>query len=385
MDMSEPDGYVRKIYGQVAALGAAGVDMDIMSLSGSSTVILRAGARSCSSARVVGTFRPFIGGNRIALFRCALQYLDANRPSFVYIRYPITDPLLIMFLVQTCRRLPSTIIFFELPTYPYDHIPENHEGVRRRLVMGSDRICRRFLKHLVHRIVGLDCTGPIYGVEVVTIQNGVDVERFPAVRAGRRLESTLHVIGVANLMDYHGFDRVVAGLRRQLVRIDEGRIELHFVGPNTTAMEKMKRKVLEGGLKTSVFFHGAKTGAELDELFDRCHIAVGTLGWHRVNVHQTSNLKSREYMARGIPYVYSGLDVSVPKGFPHVLEVPATDDPVDSDVLWAFARRVYSNPLHSVEMRRYAERKMNWRQVIQPLVSELHRLTVANPHVRATT
>jgi hypothetical protein len=44
------------------------------------------------------------------------------------------------------------------------------------------------------------------------------------------------------------------------------------------------------GISDRVVFHGFTTGKALDALFDRCHIAVGSLGIHRKGLTQTSEL-----------------------------------------------------------------------------------------------
>jgi hypothetical protein len=51
-----------------------------------------------------------------------------------------------------------------------------------------------------------------------------------------------------------------------------------------------------------IIFHGFVHGKELDRLFEQNHIAVGSLGIHRIGLNQLSILKAREYCARGIPF-----------------------------------------------------------------------------------
>ena len=58
-------------------------------------------------------------------------------------------------------------------------------------------------------------------------------------------------------------------------------------------------------LKDKVIFHGALFGAELDDVFNQCQFAIGSLGRHRSGITRIKTLKNREYATRGIPFIYS--------------------------------------------------------------------------------
>ncbi len=107
-------------------------------------------------------------------------------------------------------------------------------------------------------------------------------------------------------------------------------------------------------------FHGFTTGNALDALFDQCHVAVGSLGIHRKGLTQTSELKAREYCARGIPYIIACADPDFPAGFPYILRLPADESPIDIEQVLAFAREVCADPDHPQKMRSYAEEHLDW-------------------------
>jgi len=109
-----------------------------------------------------------------------------------------------------------------------------------------------------------------------------------------------------------------------------------------------------------VLFHGFKTDKELDKLFDKCHIAVGSLGIHRLNLKHGSVLKVREYCARGIPFIYSAIDPDFPESFPYRLKVPANENPIEIPSVVEFAGKVLLDQEHSEKMRRHAEENLDW-------------------------
>ncbi len=121
-------------------------------------------------------------------------------------------------------------------------------------------------------------------------------------------------------------------------------------------------------------FHGFLTGEALDALFDQCHVAVGSLGIHRKGLTQTSELKGREYCARGIPYIIACADPDFSSDFPYICYLPADESAVDVEQVLAFAREVGANPNHPQEMRRYAEEHLDWSVKMKKLKDFLEML-----------
>ena len=65
-------------------------------------------------------------------------------------------------------------------------------------------------------------------------------------------------------------------------------------------------------------------------LYDRCHFAIASLGLHRIGIDVASTLKTREYLAKGMPFVYSGeVDVFRDEPAHFCMAVPADETPVD--------------------------------------------------------
>ena len=136
----------------------------------------------------------------------------------------------------------------------------------------------------------------------------------------------------------------------------------------------LEERVKELHLEKSVIFHGVKTGKELDELFDKCHIAAGSLGLHRIGVSEGSILKVREYCARGIPFIYGAMDSDFNEKFPYILRVPADESPIDLNAVFSFADRAFSDTEHSVKMREYAKENLDWSIKMKRLVEFMNEV-----------
>jgi len=208
----------------------------------------------------------------------------------------------------------------------------------------------------------------------ITIGNGFDVFSAPVRQLPRYPENDIHLLSIASVSRWHGLDRLLHGLA--IHRGPPG-IVLHIAGGGPE-LPRLQRLAGELGIGDRVIFHGFTTGKALDALFDQCHIAVGTLGIHRKGLTQTSELKAREYAARGIPYIIAVSDPDFPPDFPYILRLPADETPVDMDQVIAFAMNVSADPDHPQRMRRYAEEHLDWSVKMRRLRDFLETLSGEN-------
>jgi len=380
MIIDSSPGYAEKIYGQVDAFRKAGIEMDIISLGNEATVtLIKHPNRNSDNAVVLRHYRKFYWNNRVKVFSAALRFIATEKPEVVYIRHPISDPIYIIFLHKLRQLASSTVVLSEIPTYPYERIRRDNANARGRVLrrggLEVDHFCQKFLKHYIDRIVSIDYSDDIFGIKTISIQNGIDVDAFTLCGNSESLTSPLRLIGVANLIDYHGYDRIITAIQRQLNLNDmKHDIEFHLVSPPTPILSRLKNEVEKANLNDFVVFHGQKTGKDLDDIFDKCHIGVGALAWHRFNITQASNLKLREYMARGIPYIYSGKDQGIPSNYPYALQVPSSETPINLKGVWEFAKQAYSSQDHSTLMRDFAKSKWSWSVVMQPVFKEIEKM-----------
>jgi len=151
-------------------------------------------------------------------------------------------------------------------------------------------------------------------------------------------------------------------------------VKLHLVGEGS-AIAYLKKLVTEKGLERQVMFHGFKTGEELDEMFNKCHVAVGSLGLHRLGFRESSVLKDKEYCARGIPFIYSLPDADFPGKSRYRFKVPADDTPLDMTAIMAFCRGILKNKNHTMEMREFAFHNLDWKHKMKKLKLYLQTLT----------
>lgn len=204
----------------------------------------------------------------------------------------------------------------------------------------------------------------------LTIGNGFAVQSVPVRQVPHHNINDFHLLCVANVSRWHGLDRLLQGLaayRRT------PKVIFHIAGDGAE-MSHLQKLAADLGINDRVVFHGFLTGEPFEALFDQCHIAVGSLGIHRIGLKEASTLKAREYCARGIPFIYGIHDPDFSADFPYILRLPADESPIDIELVLAFAEEVCSNPYHSQKMRRYAEESLDWSVKMKKLKDFLEML-----------
>ena len=180
----------------------------------------------------------------------------------------------------------------------------------------------------------------------------------------------LHLLCVANISRWHGLDRLIRGLGAYH---GPTRVTLHIAGDGSE-LPNLKKIINQLDITDQVIFHGLTTGKDLDDLFNICHIAVGSLGMHRKGLTQTSELKAREYCARGIPYIIACADPDFPDDFPYLYRFLSDESPVDIERIIEFTQKVYKDPEHPQKMRAYAVEHLDWSVKMKILKTFLETL-----------
>ena len=180
----------------------------------------------------------------------------------------------------------------------------------------------------------------------------------------------LNLIGVAEIHQWHGFDRIIKGLAKYYSKHPDYIVKFHVVGYFFSAEVEtaFKRIISDNHMENYVILYGKQHGKTLDRIFDWCDMGVGSLGRHRVGIQQIKTLKNREYAARGIPFVYSETDSDFDER-PYVLKVPADESPVDIQQVVDFYHH-FNMP--AIEVRKSIQ-DLSWTSQMKHVVEEVYK------------
>nr|WP_319375694.1 glycosyltransferase [uncultured Methanoregula sp.] len=191
----------------------------------------------------------------------------------------------------------------------------------------------------------------------ITIGNGIDVASVSVRTPPRFNGETLNLLCVAYVSRWHGLDRLIMGVGSYGGPV---KVTLHIVGGGTE-IPQLKKLTNELNLTNKIIFHGAKTGQDLDYFFNICHIAIGSLGIHRIGLTEASTLKAREYCARGIPYLMACPDPDFSNDFDYIFKIPANEKAIEIENVVEFANCVLIDTDHPQKMRMYASKHLDWQ------------------------
>jgi glycosyltransferase involved in cell wall biosynthesis len=147
-----------------------------------------------------------------------------------------------------------------------------------------------------------------------------------------------------------GIDIVLKSLSE--FKSDSKKIKLLVIGPKT---EKLLALSAQLGLDANVAFLGEKNSDELNEYFDKCHVAFGTMAMQRVGLNEHSSLKILEYASRGTPFVIGYKDtnfINVQEFSPYYLKLDFNDRNIDMNEVINFADRILLDKEHPKVMHR---------------------------------
>lgn len=308
----------------------------------------------------------FIPENTRSLYKTAFEIIMKINPEFVYIRYMMADHRLLGFL-QMLKTLEKINIIMEFPTLPYD------AEIRGEIVSGVDQHYRKELKNFVDLAVNYNGFKEVFGIPAISIFNATDVEIIP-ISKSEQSNNEIHLIAVASLAQWHGYDRLIEGLG-QYGLSGEYKIYLDIVGEEQTPGigELLYNLVKKYCLQDRIKFYGFKSGKALDDLFDQAHIGVGPLGLHRFNIKGGSSIKEQEYCARGLPFINSYENMAFNQDYKYKLTFESDETPIEIEKIISFYQKLLKDSDLKTKIRQYAENYLTWEQSYKPVFDWMGR------------
>ncbi|MFR8255352.1 MAG: glycosyltransferase [Ruthenibacterium sp.] len=291
--------------------------------------------------------------------------------DFLYIRKPtVVSRNFICFLKEIRNVAPCCKILLELPTYPYDK--ELSTPLHRLPLLWQDRHYRSRLARYIDRIVVLSNYDEVFGIPTLKIRNGINLSVYRLKK--QNTSSTFNIGCAAQYARWHGIDRVLRGMA-QYKRYSNPKHSVHLYlageGPELNDLQKLTNQL---GLQSEVTFCGKLNRKQLyEQLYDCCDIGVECLAIFRKNMDGvSSSIKSREYLAVGIPFIYSGkIDILEQNAVDFALKIPASEEPVDiQSVINAYNKLLQKETKKelSVRIRTYANQYASWQTTMSEVV-----------------
>lgn len=145
----------------------------------------------------------------------------------------------------------------------------------------------------------------IFNIPTIKINNGIS--NPPPIIFKKTDNKILTMIAVARVINKDfGPDRLI-----NILNNSECDYRLLIVGNDSKYLINIKKKVEKMKLNNKIIFLGALRDEELSKLYAEADVGISSLAIDRKGLKKASTLKSREYLANGLPVIYSYKDESI--------------------------------------------------------------------------
>ena len=220
-------------------------------------------------------------------------------------------------------------------------------------------------------MMGDDAKGQYKGKPAVNIDNGINVEEIP-IRHFTPDPEKIHLLALASMSYWHGYDKMIRSIAEYK---GDTKVVLHMVGGNSGgSLEDWKQLAQELDVMDRVIFHGQMSGKDLDSMFDICDLGINSLALYRKNANSSSELKTREYAARGLPFVRSVDDTVLDQAAEdqvYWMKLANDESIPDLKTIIDFAYQMRKDPLIADHLHRFAETYMTWEAQYEKVFERL--------------
>lgn len=312
--------------------------------------------------------------NTIPFF--SVQYFKTSiinwkKYDFAYIRKgAIFDKSVIKVMAKAKRENPSIRIIVEIPTYPYLN---EFKGLLKLDIKLKELRWTHYLSKYVDRFITYSDDQMIFNVPCINISNAYDFdEKNQLLDNG----GEVHLLGVAALCFYHGYDRVIEGMRKYYSAPQETKVYFTLVGDGPVLSE-YKEMVKQYNLEEYINFTGRVKFSKLNEFYRQADIGIDSLGRHRSGVTYNSSLKGKEYLAKGIPAV-SGVKTDLDNlKLPFYFRVPADESPVNITEIVCWYKKLrseHSKAYWAEKIFEYGKENFSFENTFMPVIDYLKKV-----------
>lgn len=315
LELNENEGIYKKVLAQTKGLCHA---------VGSGHLITKSGT-GCKVFSIDNDKSEF---KQISILEAANQYIKQWNVRVLYIRHMVPSPKLIWFLRNAKKQ--GVKIFYEIPTYPYFAEQFRTSRLKHRAIIKItlDIVFWPIIYNYIDKLVVIKSNSNVKMYKkMAEITNGAFVDNIASKSYSDESKDCFSIVTVGTLYPYHGYDRVLRGLKECNEMIDGTTVEFNVVGSSQT-IDDLKKMSNDMGLE-HVKFHGIKTTEELNSLYEDFDIGLGCLALHRRNANIDTTIKIVEYYCRGIPVVTSGISPMDQYCRNCTIHIDDTDAPID--------------------------------------------------------
>jgi hypothetical protein len=195
--------------------------------------------------------------------------------------------------------------------------------------------------------------------KTMVIGDGVDVSNFTPRKTPdfNGKIAMFFLKGASSDALYNGIDRLIKGMLNYTGNCS---ISLTIYGSDLAYESRLIKELHAEHIVTLKPFLSKK---ELDAELDQYHLGIGQLAVHRKGLKSNTTIKTREYFARGIPFIYAHHDIDIsesPEAIKFCLQFPADESCIDLDKVEEFLGKIYADENVALKMNEFAKHHLDY-------------------------
>lgn len=364
VDLLDKNGVAKKINLEINTFNKIGFQVDFLEFDSGNVFLNIDGDRKfiCTESKSFYQTMDYV-------YKYFLQNIGALKHyDMIYLRYEHFSFSMTRFF-KNIKRINSRIkIVGELPTYMKK--PNQGSSLKTKILFNVKRFLNNHTEKHIDYLATFSSHEKLFNMPTIQIENFVNIDK---INVREPIENdVLDLLALAQITPAHGFDRVIKGLRQYYDQKEvTKRVFLHIVGDG---VEKglLERLVHDLDLNQYVKFYGALGGDDLDAIFNLSDVGIGSLAIFRKGSFKCSELKVREYTARGLPFIYSADEPQI-KGQKFARKVAFDETLIDINTVVEFYNEINKNSDLLVEMREFAEKEFTCEHQLRKIVNTIYK------------
>jgi hypothetical protein len=184
----------------------------------------------------------------------------------------------------------------------------------------------------------------IFKVPTVVIANGYPCSQIKIKTLGRLASQRPQLVFVgSSKMPWHGLDKIYT-MAESLSDFD-----FNIIGPSNNDIYLNRNRL------NNIISHGYIPENQVDDLLTVCDIGISTLALHRNDMHEACPLKSRQYLAHGLPIIIGYIDTDFNEQSDFILSIGNSEDNVKNSIEEIRSFVLTSRNINKQNIRDYAK------------------------------
>lgn len=302
------------------------------------------------------------------IFNVANKFIQNGDIQYLYVRHMIPNISLIKLLKVANKK--GIKIFYEIPTYPYfgEQLKTSRKKYRALIKILLDIIFLPIIYNLAYKMVVIKSNSKVKMYKkMFEINNGANIDVIQSKEYDNCNEKDIFsIVTVGTLYPYHGYDRILKGLKECNELVDNKIVEFSVIGYSQT-IDELKLMSNKYNLK-HVKFLGIKSNEEMNQLFDNYDVGLGCLALHRRNADIDTTIKIIEYYCRGIPVVTSGISPMDKYNKKITIHIEDSEKPINIHEIYSKYKEISTKDKKMISLN--AKSIFSWDSIMKKLFRE---------------